>query len=176
MMRGAKSLSGRELKMDKLKICSCMKHDVVSATENINIREAATMMVEKSIGTLPIVNRDGNLIGITTMGDIIQVFLPNFVSLVSDIDFVKDFGNLGTFSPESFERAEKLTITDIMVEPVAAEDTSSLVRALSIMSKHNIRDLPVLHEGRLVGIASRVDIGRAFLADWLSSLGEVPEV
>lgn len=161
---------------DTLKICSCMKLDVLYATENVNIREAATLMVERSVGTLPIVDRDGNLIGITTMGDIIQVFLPNFVTLVSDIDFVKDFGNLGTISPESIEKAEKITVADIMVEPVAVEDTSSLIRALSIMHKHNIRDLPVLQEGSLVGIASRVDIGRAFLTDWLSSLDKEPGV
>jgi CBS domain-containing protein len=93
-------------------------------------------------------------------------------TLVSDIDFVKDFGNLGMITPESLERAEKLTVVDIMVEPVAEEDTCSLIRALSTMHKHNIRDLPVLQEGKLVGIASRVDIGRAFLTGWLSSLDE----
>ncbi len=53
-----------------------------------------------------------------------------------------------------------------MAEPIAVEDDSSLIRALAIMHKHNLADLPVLKQGKLVGIASRVDIGRAFFADW----------
>jgi len=160
---------------DTMKICNCMKHDVVYATKETTIREAASQMVERSVGTLPIVDKTGVLIGVTTMRDIIQVFLPNFVPLVSDLDFVIDYGDLGQLTPEIQETAENLLVADIMVEPVAVEDTSSLIRALSIMDKHNIGDLPVLQEGKLVGIASRVDIGRAFLSGWLSSLAEKPE-
>jgi CBS domain-containing protein len=65
-----------------IKIRDCKKLNVVSTTKTANIMEAATLMVEKRVGTLPIVDEDNNLIGITTMHDITQVFLPNFVSLV----------------------------------------------------------------------------------------------
>jgi CBS domain-containing protein len=37
------------------------------------------------------------------------------------------------------------------------------------MEKHRMRDLPVVKEGKLIGIASRVDIGRAFLSSWLAA-------
>ena len=160
---------------DTLRICNCMKHDVVFTTKDTTIREAATLMVERSVGTLPIVDKTGILVGVTTMRDIIQVFLPNFVSLVSDIDFVIDYGDLGQLTPESQEKANNLSVAELMDEAVAVEVDSSLIRALSIMHKHHIRDLPVLENGRLVGIASRVDIGRAFLAEWLSSMAEALE-
>jgi CBS domain-containing protein len=67
------------------------------------------------------------------------------------------------------QRAESLLVADIMDEPVSVEDDCTLIRALSFMEKYRIRDLPVVKEGKLVGIASRVDIGRAFLSAWLTA-------
>ncbi len=59
-----------------------------------------------------------------------------------------------------------------MKEPTAVEEDSSLIKALSLMIKHDLIDLPVVRDGRLVGIASRVDIGRAFLIQWLANNDE----
>jgi CBS domain-containing protein len=67
------------------------------------------------------------------------------------------------------EMAERLTVADIMEEPISVENDCELIRALSFMHKYKIRDLPVVEDGKLVGIASRVDIGRAFLSNWLNS-------
>ena len=102
------------------------------------------------------------------MRDVIQIFLPDFVPLLSNISFVTDYGDLGTPTRETICRAQRaLLIADIMEEPVSVEDDCTLIRALSFMEKYGYRDLPVVKEGKLVGIASRVDIGRAFLSTWL---------
>jgi CBS domain-containing protein len=103
------------------------------------------------------------------MDNIIQIFLPDFVSLLSNITFVKNYGDLGTLSPENMRMAENLLVGDIMEEPISVENNCELMRALSLMHNHKIQDLPVVEEGKLVGIASRVDIGRAFLSNWLTS-------
>ena len=52
---------------------------------------------------------------------------------------------------------------------MSVEIDCTLIRALSFMDKYRIADLPVVEQGKLVGIASRVDIGRAFLSTWLTS-------
>jgi CBS domain-containing protein len=150
------------------KINCCMKKDVVFVGVATTLGEAVHVMVEKKVGTLPIVDERGMLVGVTTISDIIQIFLPAFVSLVADIDFVKDYGPLKYPSQGRFDKAQNSSVTEIMAEPIAVEDDSSLIRALAIMHKHNLADLPVLKQGKLVGIASRVDIGRAFLVDWSS--------
>ena len=66
--------------------------------------------------------------------------------------------------------AEILLVRDIMEKPVAVEEDSGLLMALSIMYKHNLTDIPVLKAEKLVGIASRIDIGQVFLMDWNKSL------
>ena len=147
----------------------CMKHKVITGQPTMTVREAALLMAENNVGTLPVVDEASRLVGVTTMQAVIRIFLPDFVDLLSNIDFVKDYGDLGTPSPESIRRAESLMVADIMEEPVSVEVDCTLIRALSFMEKHRIRDLPVVEHGKLVGIASRVDIGRAFLSTWLMS-------
>ena len=147
----------------------CMKRMVIVGHAEMTVKEAALLMAENNVGTLPVVDEASVLVGVTTMRDVIHIFLPDFVSLLSNIKFVKDYGDLGTPSREDMDRAESLLVADIMAEPVSVEDDCTLIRALSFMDKHRIRDLPVVKEGKLVGIASRVDIGRAFLSTWLTS-------
>lgn len=153
---------------DDLEIGTWMKRDVVFVHASSSVKEAAALLVDRKVGTLPVVAKDGILIGVISITDIVHIFLPDFVSLLTDIDFVKDFGAFEAPSKEDLERAETLSVADIMEAPVAVEEDCSLVRALSVMEIHNLRDLPVVRDGQLVGIASRVDIGRAFLTAWLA--------
>ena len=155
--------------MDRQQISKWMKRNVVSAEPGMTVREAAALLIEKKVGTLPVVDEAGTLVGVISIGDIIQIFLPDFVSLLSDIGFIKDYGALESPSQENLEKAGRLSVADIVREPVVVEDDCALIRALSVMEKYNIKDLLVVKEGKLVGIASRVDIGRAFLISWQTS-------
>ncbi len=146
----------------------CMKRNVVFVGVNTTLGEAVRLMVEKKVGTLPVVDETGVVVGVTTISDIIQIFLPDFVGLLSDIDFVKDYGSLKYPSQAAMDKEEKRLVSEIMAEPIMVNDDSSLIRALAIMHKHNLSDLPVLKDGKLAGISSRVDIGRAFFAEWRS--------
>jgi CBS-domain-containing membrane protein len=100
--------------------------------------------------------------------DLLDVFMPDFVGLLENIDFVHDFGAMESLEPRDVAEAAGLTMADLMQPPVAVKETSGLLRALATMHKHDIRDLPVVDAaGGLVGIASLVDIAAAFLATWV---------
>ena len=146
-----------------------MKSRVIFGCPDMTVKSAAVLMAEKNVGTLPVVVETSELIGVPTMDNIIQIFLPDFVSLLSNISFVKEYGDLGKLSPENMQMAESLSVADVMEEPISVENDCELMRALSFMHKYKIQDLPVVEDGKLVGIASRVDIGRAFLSNWLTS-------
>lgn len=161
-MKGKGATMGKGDRID-----CCMKVRVIYGHPEMTVREAALLMAENNVGTLPVVEKDARLVGVTTMHDVIHIFLPDFVALLSNISFVTDFGDLGTPTEDDMLRAESLTVADIMEEPVSVEDDCALIRALSIMAKYGFRDLIVVKEGKLVGIASQVDIGRAFLSNWL---------
>ena len=148
---------------DKSVIGDWMKTKVFSVRSDANVKEAARIMVENKVGTLPVLDEEGKLVGEISITNVVNLLLPDFVSLVENIDFVKDFGAFKIRSHADEERAENTPVTDLMEEAVAVEASCSLVRALSIMRKHNLRDVPVVKAGQLVGLASWVDLGRAFL-------------
>ncbi len=148
-------------------INTCMKRHVISVTPNTTVQEAANVIVAHHIGTLPIVSNQGALVGVVRLDDLLQVFMPGFVQLMDNIDFVRDFGALESREPQDIAGADQLTMRELMQPPISVQEDCGLLRAYAIMVKHDVRDLPVINEvGALVGIASRVDIGVAFLARW----------
>lgn len=148
-------------------IGDCMKRRVVTVAASTTVREAARMLVAEHVGTLPVVDEQRALTGVVRLHDLLRVFMPDFVDLLDNIDFVNDFGALEQGEPTALPGAAELTMGDLAGPPVAVEEDSGLLHALATIVKHQLQDLPIIDsEGRLVGIASRVDIAVAFFADW----------
>ena len=149
-------------------IGDCMKRHVVTVTASTTVQEAARVVVEEHVGTLPVVDEEGILTGVVRLDDLLRVFMPDFVALLNNIDFVHDFGALEEAQPEGLPEAAHLTMSDLAGPPVAMEEDSGMMHALATIVKHQLQDLPVVDKsGRLVGIASRVDIAAAFFAAWI---------
>jgi CBS-domain-containing membrane protein len=147
-----------------------MKRRVIAVSPATTAHEAAHILVSHHIGTLPVVNDMDVLVGVVRLEDLLRVFMPDFVALMDNIDFVHDFGALETLRPEQIAAAEHMTMRDLMQPPVSVEQTAGLLRSLATMTKHELRDLPVVNgAGALVGIASRVDIAAAFFAPWIEA-------
>jgi len=152
-----------------------MKHEVISISVSATIREAAALFVEEHIGTLPVVEADGKLVGILHIRDLLELVMPSFVRLVDDFDFVRgDFSVFETLLPPP-EVAVQL-VSSVMVAPVSVRAGSGLLRAFATMNSYHLYDLPVVDDnGRLAGLASRVDVGTALLAGWHSAAAEGAE-
>lgn len=151
-----------------MNIADCMKRDVVSITASASVGQAAARFAARHIGMLPVVDAAGQLRGILQLPDLLSLVMPDFVQLVEDFDFVHDFGAVEARQPSP----DMLTrpVTEVMRPPVSVEAACGLLRAFAVMHKHDLHDLPVVDAaGRLVGIASRVDIGAALLASWRSA-------
>ena len=146
-------------------IKNCMKRNVFFIPSTATIRQAAALIVERHIGLLPVVDEQGKPIGVVRLSDLLLLELPDFLKLLSDFDFVHDFGAVETTrpAPEELDRP----VMTLLQPGIFVDETCGLLRAYALMVKHNLHDLPVVSEyGALVGIASRVDIGSAILSAW----------
>lgn len=148
-----------------MNINECMKRNVVSIPETYTIREAAAVFVKEHVGLLPILDQNKRIVGVLGMRDLLLLELPDFINFVADVDFVHDFGAVETTRPA----AEMLhaSIKTLMKPPITVHEDSGLLRAYALMLQHNLHDIPVVSkDGKLVGMASRVDIGTAILSSW----------
>jgi CBS domain-containing protein len=146
-----------------------MKTKVVTAPVTATVANAASIFCNNHIGTLPVVEESGKLVGIIMLRDLLELIIPTFEDLMEYFDHVDDFGAMEDREPtkEQLNRS----ISEVMEEPISVEDDSGLVRAFSFIIKHELLDLPIVNrDGQLVGIASRVDIGRALLPAWCEGI------
>ncbi len=149
-----------------MNVQECMKLTAVSINANATVQEAVRLFVKHHIGTLPVVDKEKRLVGILHLRDILNLVMPAFVDLIADFDFV--LADFGEYEEMSLTAETAVTpIRELMETAVSVKASSGLLRAFAFLDKHEIYDLPVVDEnGRLVGIASRVDIGTALLGRW----------
>ncbi len=57
------------------------------------------MIVDWHVGTLPVVDEQASLVGIVRVENILETFMPDFVRLMADFDFVRNFGVLESLMP-----------------------------------------------------------------------------
>jgi CBS domain-containing protein len=148
-----------------MEIGKYMKRNVVSIPETATIREAASVFVKNHVGVLPVVDEHKKLVGVVGLRDLLSLELPDFVSFVADVDFVHDFGAVETTRPPA--KTLDKSIKTLMNPATSVPEDTGLLRAYALMLQHNLHDIPVVsRDNKLVGVASRVDIGRAILSTW----------
>lgn len=148
-----------------MKVTSCMKRNVISIRPTASIRDAATLIIKNHIGLLPVLDENARLIGVIGMRDLLKLEMPAFVDFMEDVDFVHDFGAVEDTRPTS--STLKKSASSIMRPVASLDENCGLLRAYALMLQQNLHDIPVVSkDGKLTGIASRVDIGVAILSTW----------
>jgi len=150
-----------------MQIRDCMKRDIITVIPTTTIREAAMLIVERHVGLLPIVDDHNFLVGVVALQDLLSLELPDFVNMISEVDFVHDFGAVETIRPEPHLLDKP--VSTLMQPTISVDEECGLLRAYALMLQHQLLDLPIVtKEGKLAGLASRVDIGAAILSRWQS--------
>jgi CBS-domain-containing membrane protein len=148
-----------------MNVGDCMKQNVVSINVNDSIMSAVGVIIDNHIGTLPVVNDQKKLVGLIQLSDLLDLAMPDFIDLIGNLNFIHNFGALEAQKPDT--EILNQPVSKILGEAVSVAMTAGLLRAAAILQEHHLRDLPVVdQDGRLVGIASYVDIGTALISHW----------
>jgi len=138
-----------------------MHTNVLQIQPHASLREAAEIMLANRVDAIVIEGEDGTLQGVVGLRDLFTAPIP------------AHYGN-PMFRHENenqlLEVWATVTVQNLMNDKVlsVSEDTT-LMRALELMVNTGKHPLPVLRDGRVVGIISRSDIARAVLAQSMKS-------
>lgn len=147
-----------------------MTRDVITVSPATPIHEAARVMVERAVSGLPVIDADGRLVGIISDGDLILRQRRR-----KETPWWHSFFTNGEQIAREYQRAVGTTVGEVMTRPVITiSPVWGIEVAASILDSRNIRRLPVVQDGRLVGIVSRADLIRALAASSVSATPSRP--
>jgi acetoin utilization protein AcuB len=110
-----------------------MTSDPVTVSDEATVKQAVQMAEEHRLHHLPVVDRDENLVGIISEKDLLRA------------------------------RGDELIRNVMTKEVVTATEYTALEEAARIMVDHNISSLPIMRNGKLVGIIAETDLFKIFL-------------
>jgi CBS domain-containing protein len=143
-----------------------MTTDVVSVGPDTPARSVAALLADRGISAVPVVNPAGEPIGMVSEGDLItrsdsdrRARRDWWLTLLAEGE---------ELSPEFLAtlREPNQAVREVMSSPVTSiDEDTALPQIAKLLVSHNIKRVPVLRDGRIVGIVSRADLVRALAAD-----------
>ena len=140
-----------------------MTTNVITVDPNTSVQALATLLSERGISGVPVVDLDNRLVGIISEGDLLHRaetgterrterrrsrWLDTFAS---DQEAARDY-----------VKAHGRTVKEIMTRDViSVSDTTELADIATLLETRRIKRVPVVRDGKLVGIVSRANLVRA---------------
>lgn len=142
-----------------MKVSDIMTPHVLSVPPEESVVTAAQLMLEKRISGLPVIDAGGKLVGIVTEGDFLRrAETGTRRQRPRWIEFFMGPGRLA----DEYVRLSGRKVGDVMtgeVQTVAPD--APLEQIVRLMERHRIKRVPVVHDGKVVGIVTRANLLRA---------------
>ena len=141
-----------------------MTTDVLTFHEDDGVEHAMRAMVDGNVDAAPVVDANANLVGMLSNSDlIVQESELHFPTVLSFLGATIEIGH--KHFEEDLRKALGSKVSDVMsAKPVTITEGDAIERAATLMHEKDVSRLPVVEDGKLVGIVSRNDVLRAILA------------
>ena len=132
-----------------------MTRDVVTVAKDADIHEVSSLLAERKISGMPVVDDQRVVIGVITEADVLSMSGVKKGHTIREI--------IGHLLGEPLPGKDKGAVRDFMsVPPITVHPDADVREAAAILDKRKIKRLPVVDkEGCLLGIISRADIVKA---------------
>ena len=142
-----------------LKAKDVMTKDVITVRRETSVRDLALIFTERRISNVPVVDENGELIGIVSESDLVEqdknLHIPTVVSI---FDWVIYLESDKRFEKE-LQKMTAQTVGEIFSEEVVSVTPETLVSEIAdVMSTKRVHAVPVVEGRRVVGVVSRIDL------------------
>ncbi len=133
-----------------------MTSPVVSIRPDAAVLEAVRMMLQRHISGLPVIDKDGRLVGMVTEGDLLrrvetgtQQRRPRWLEFLLGPGWLAD----------EYTRTHGRKVMDVMTgEPLTVTEDAALEEIVKLMEKRQIKRVPVLRGKQVIGIVTRANL------------------
>ncbi|MDQ7822090.1 MAG: CBS domain-containing protein [Candidatus Eremiobacteraeota bacterium] len=142
-----------------MKAADVMTREVLKVFPDTPIQEIAKIIHEHRISGVPVVTKGDEIVGIVTEGDLIiklaRPHMPPHIEILGGIFYLRRPQDMD----EELKKITAVLARDIMTEKViTVTEECEIEDIASIMVSKKINHIPVVREGKLVGIVSRGDL------------------
>ena len=139
-----------------MKVQDLMTREVTTVTPATPLRDAAALLARNGISGVPVVNANGEVVGVLSEADIV-------VKAGGEVARNRLLGWLLESDLGVEDKIKAETVGDAMsAPPVTITPKRPVHEAARLMVAENVNRLPVVEKGALIGIVTRADIVRAF--------------
>jgi acetoin utilization protein AcuB len=133
----------------KFLIRDWMSEKLITITPQTTLPEVQRIMLEHKIRRLPVLKGD-KLVGIVTLGDIREAKPSDATTLsIYELNYLLD----------------QLTAKDFMTpDPITIAPDATIAEAAQLMVEHKVGGLPVIDDGKLIGIITETDLCRLLMS------------
>lgn len=142
-----------------MKASDVMQRELITTTAETAIEDAVRLMVANRISGLPVVDSTGALLGILSEGDLLRRSeLGTEAKVPAWIGWLTGQGR----AAGEYVREHARKVGDIMTVPaISVTAQTGLAEVVALMESRRIKRVPVVQDGRLVGMLTRGDLMRA---------------
>jgi len=134
-----------------------MTTNVVTVGPATSVQEVAKILSERNISGVPVVDAENRLVGIVSEGDLLHRVETGTERRVQR--------RRRSWWLDQFDADEELARNYVMTrEVVTVGDTTDLAEIANLLETKRIKRVPVVRDGKLVGIVSRANLVRALAA------------
>lgn len=136
-----------------------MKRDVYSLPPDATVVDAMKLFVEHGISGAPVVDEDGKAVGFVSDGDIMRLLSTQSNAYTDPVVMIMQIRADQETYDEKLAKLMQMNIRDIGTKGVIGVDLyTTLPQVCRILSKNHLKKIPVLRDGRIIGVVNRSDI------------------
>ena len=136
-----------------------MVRDVVTVHPETDVADAIKLLAERDISALPVVDAQGQLVGIISEADLIHRVE---IGTEKHRRWLVESLTGSTTLAEDFAKSHGKKVGEIMTtKVVAATEGASLAEIAALFERHRIKRVPIVRDGRVVGVVSQSNLIQA---------------
>ena len=142
-----------------MKAMDVMVRDVVTVKPETDVASAIKLLIEHDISALPVVDDGGRVVGMLSEADLVR---RAEIGTDKQRPWWLEALTPGSMLAEEFAKAHGLRASEVMSpHVVSASEETPLAEIATLLEKHRIKRVPIIEDGKLVGIVSRANLVRA---------------